>query len=37
MTASDDRNTPNWREFTASLRWGEEMVRIAEGAETATL
>jgi len=25
MTASDDRNTPGWREF------------IAEGAETATL
>jgi len=32
MTAPDDRNTPGWREFTASLRWLE-----AEGAETATL
>ena len=51
MTASDDCNTPAWREFTASLRWleaegyiemfyndkGEEMVRIAEGAEEAVL
>ena len=51
MTAPDDRNTPGWREFSASLRWleaegyiemfynekGEEMVRIAEGAESATL
>ena len=23
MTAPDDRNTPDWREFTASLRWLE--------------
>jgi len=51
MTAPDDRNTPGWREFMASLRWleaegfielfyneqGEEMVRIAEGAENASL
>ena len=51
MTAPDDRNTPRWREFTASLRWleadgyiemvynekGEEMVRIADGAEEAVL
>jgi hypothetical protein len=51
MTLPDDRNTPGWREFMASLRWleaegfielfyneqGEEMVRIAEGAENATL
>jgi hypothetical protein len=51
MSAPDDRNTPGWREFIASLRWleaegyiemfynekGEKMVRIAEGAERATL
>jgi len=51
MTLPDDRNTPGWREFMASLLWleaegfielfyneqGEEMVRIAEGAENATL
>jgi hypothetical protein len=23
MTAPDDRNTPGWREFIASLRWLE--------------
>jgi hypothetical protein len=23
MTAPDDRNTPGWREFVASLRWLE--------------
>ena len=51
MTATDDHDTPGWREFMSSLRWleaegyieiffndkGEEMVRIAEGAEEAVL
>ena len=51
MTATDDHDTPGWREFMASLKWleaegyiemfyndkGEEMVRIAEGAEEAVL
>ncbi len=51
MTASDDRNTPGWRDFMASLKFleaegfieifyndrGEQMVRIAPGAEKARL
>ena len=51
MTATNDHNTPSWREFMSCLKWleaegyiemfyneqGEEMVRIAEGAEGAVL
>ena len=51
MTATDEHDTPGWREFMSSLRLleaegyieifyndqGEEMVRIAEGAEEAVL
>ena len=51
MSATEDQDTPSWRDFMASLKFleaegyieifyndkGEQMVRIAEGAETATL
>jgi len=51
MSATEDQNTPSWRDFIASLKFleaegyieifyndkGERMVRIAPGAERATL
>ena len=51
MSATDDKDTPSWRDFMASLKFleaegfiekfyndkGEQMVRIAPGAERATL
>jgi hypothetical protein len=51
MSATDDKDTPSWRDFVASLKFleaegyieifyndkGERMVRIAPGAEQATL
>jgi hypothetical protein len=51
MSATDDKNTPSWRDFMASLKFleaegfieifyndkGEQMVRIAPGAEKARL
>ncbi len=51
MSATEDQDTPSWRDFMASLKFleaegfieifyndkGEQMVRIAPGAERATL
>jgi len=51
MSATEDRDTPSWKNFMASLKFleaegyieifyndkGERMVRIAPGAEQATL
>jgi len=51
MSATDDKDTPSWKDFMASLKFleaegyieifyndkGERMVRIAPGAEQATL